>query len=62
MRWNSPEPFEKRVVRRFLFFPKSLNGETRWWEFAFIRQNYVTPRALGHLFNSHWEDLGWVDE
>jgi len=65
MRWNdkSPPPtplrFSYRVVRRFLFFPKRLaiykeggaleTHETRWLEFANIRQEY----------RSGWDDFSW---
>jgi hypothetical protein len=45
-----------RVVTRFLFFPKTLGGETRWLEWAKITQVF-----LGLRYGSGWwEDSSWA--
>lgn len=44
MRWQTKlwgsisSPGDRRIVRRFLWFPRSFQGETRWLEFANIGQ------------------------
>lgn len=30
----------KRVIRKFLYFPKSLENKTKWWEYVYIEQCY----------------------
>lgn len=57
MRWRKVKPVigDERVVSEFLFFPKTLDKETRWLEFAEIRQMYWgRPWTKGS-----WEDVGW---
>ena len=46
MRWTKktktiPELGETRLKKKFLFFPKTLNGETRWGEIATILEKYI---------------------
>lgn len=44
MRWKrktKPKHRDKRVVRRFLWFPRTFNDETRWLEFANLEQIYL---------------------
>jgi len=39
MRWNDSIPGEERIVIRFLWFPLGFVGkETRWLEFAYIKE------------------------
>jgi hypothetical protein len=40
MRWSEPQIGDVRIVRRFLWWPMSLNGQTRWLERATVRQVY----------------------
>jgi hypothetical protein len=60
MRWNTNKRGWKqgdiRYVRRFLLFPKCLDGEWRWLEMAVIRQVVVsvTPSA-----GPAWRSVGW---
>jgi hypothetical protein len=42
----------RRVITRFLLFPKTFSGETRWLEFAQISQMYIC---------GVWEDVKWAD-
>jgi hypothetical protein len=58
MRWEQPKPWHQRVVRRFLLFPRTIDYETRWFEFALIRQKYVEcPYDKGF-----WLDIAWESE
>ena len=60
MRWKRryQEEGDERLVKRFLFFPKSLNGrEYRWLEFVTIRQVYFSA-----IFNQWWEDKEFIDK
>jgi hypothetical protein len=43
MRWSDKTPREGQVrtVSRFLYFPLTLHGETRWWERVALRQEYL---------------------
>lgn len=48
MRWTQKEKQyasngDKRIVKRFLLFPLTLNNETRWLEFVEIEQSYQGP-------------------
>lgn len=60
MRWKTkPEPKfrETRTVRRFCFLPWTFDGETRWLEFAEIKQEYLKCfLAEGY----YWKDRGWA--
>jgi hypothetical protein len=68
MKWNArkkpyPNYGDRRIVDRFLFFPKEMEGEWRWLEKASWAQKY-------HIFDyeeysiGKWVDLndeGWMD-
>lgn len=64
MRWNkpvyqSPRVGDTRIVKRFLLFPKTLNEETRWLEWAEIMQGFSCFYSWDeHTF--YWEDLDWL--
>lgn len=62
MRWKSkqtkvPEIKDTRVVSRFLWLPLSLNGETRWLEWAEIIQEYLNDTCLNPEY--YWVDKEW---
>lgn len=74
MRWKTiefpPEPQENdtRVVSRFLLFPCSLEGITRWWEWAKINQilrsegRYVITNYGGAWQERlRWKNVSWAD-
>ncbi len=75
MRWYKPEPVEPKihsqmVIRKFLFFPKTLMNiktkreETRWLEFANILSEYRTFYGTDgvHEYSYRaWHPLRWVD-
>ena len=69
MRWKQkPEVFEEftdgdiRVVRKFLWRKTTLNGETRWLEFADIRYGcWISKGKYRHCNAPHWVELGWND-
>jgi hypothetical protein len=53
---------EQRVVKRFLFFPTSLEKEggireTRWFEFAEIIQSFKGSDFP--ILDSRWKNLCW---
>ena len=49
----------KRVVRRFLLFPKLIGNERRWLEWAWIEQDFVY--YMRHTLRSHyWMDMHFV--
>lgn len=48
---KNPKVLSKRIVTKFLIFPKSINGEWKWLEKASYEQLY-TPEG--------WECIEWV--
>lgn len=70
MRWTKPTPREgdRRVVQKFLFLPKCLDGEWRWLERAKIVQRYIDHEAMvsgWHYYGTNiggWTDCGWSDD
>jgi hypothetical protein len=66
MRWKLkyPERGETRQKSAFLFFPKTINGERRWLEFATWLEVYGEldddmPESLG-WGGSYWEAKEWI--
>ncbi len=64
MRWKEYAELDHRIVRRFLLFPKNLDGETRWLEWATFEQvleeEYIGEWGEGVMWV--WKDKHWVDE
>lgn len=52
MRWEYPQPNDKRIVKKFLFLPMVIRGEGRWFEFVTIEQKY----SVGE-----WVDVKFID-
>ena len=57
MRWKSKNyqdevGYWKFNHNRFLLFPKRINGEWRWFEWAKWESKWV---------NNKWEDLNWIN-
>jgi hypothetical protein len=48
MRWTEPQDWDSRLISRFLVFPRTINGETRWLERCWI----------GQVWHDKW---GWED-
>lgn len=62
MRWKDisiPDEGEIRVIKKYLFFPRKIDGEWRWFEWVKIRQKYYI-NWIGLW--SEWEDIEWIDE
>jgi hypothetical protein len=56
MRWIRKEQEDTRIKMRFLFFPKTINNETRWLENAIWEQKFIHD-----LWNyDKWEDSKWI--
>jgi len=51
MRWKAKKIPVRRIIKRFLIFPKCINGEWKWLEIAYILQNYD-----GYGNWSAWQD------
>jgi hypothetical protein len=66
MRWKtkqSPNIGDTRVVKRFLLFPKEIDGEYRWLEVSRIEQRYERDYisvGLGMGSYCRWQDSAWV--
>jgi hypothetical protein len=63
MRWKQPAPpktGDTRIITKFLFRAKTLNGETRWLE----RSSYVQVRAArdnDKIEPFVWRDWKWAE-
>lgn len=54
------KPRTTRTIKRFLFFPRTIDGEQRWLEWARIEQQFVVcDPVLDRMF--YWEDVAWGD-
>jgi hypothetical protein len=68
MKWKTkenprPEYGDRRIVDRFLFLPKEMEGEWRWLEKAAWGQEYQILTYEDYSFGK-WVDLneeGWID-
>lgn len=53
-------PRDTRIINKFLFLPRTINGETRWLERVKIYQqfdfyyDFIIPL-------SEWTDIKWMD-
>jgi hypothetical protein len=63
MRWKhepKPKTGTQRVVRRFLLLPRRFDNETRWLEYANIREEYQLRYYETTLY-SDWHEVGFAD-
>ena len=56
---NTRHEGRKRIHYGFLFFPKTIHGETRWLEKAIWSQEGFYGAVSG---NKYWLDTNWIDE
>jgi len=62
MKWfRKPQPSyeENRTISKFLWFPVTINGETRWLERATFLQCWYSPAFRSG--NPYWINVRWVD-
>jgi len=66
MRWRTTEPVvgNRRTKRKFLLWPRTFGGETRWLEWALVLEEYVLyPDFVGVPSPSPcWEEIGFAEE
>jgi hypothetical protein len=55
MRWKTPQVGDERVVRKFLWWPIDVNGESRWLERVTVRQVYI--RAENGAESWRWAEI-----
>ncbi len=61
-KYNSLPEGTERIVRRFSWFPVNIQGETRWLEFAWIKQKYTFFSGAIHVDPGYfWENMSFVD-
>ena len=58
MRWKTKlySPGDERIVTKFLFLPKRIGEDTRWLEWAKIRQEVIV--GMGYLTT---RDVEFID-
>lgn len=54
---NEKRAGEKRIIRKFLLFPKELKGEVRWLEYASIKQIFL--EQLWSPGSYSWVSIDW---
>ncbi len=58
MKWKEEaKAGDIRIVNKFLFLPKCINGESRWFEYATIKQLYKI-----FSYGDYWEDVEWIND
>jgi hypothetical protein len=64
MKWSErhePEKDARRVNCRFLFFPKCVDGQWRWWEYAYWTESYHPGEAsFAEWISGYWEAKEWL--
>ena len=58
MKWGAAPEIEwnkTRIVTRWLLFPRTMEGETRWLGWASWKQVWVSKGPF-----SHWADFFWI--
>jgi hypothetical protein len=51
-----PQRGDIRMTTRFLYFPKKIGAEIRWWEWAVWEERFDEPsRRLG------WKETRWLN-
>ena len=64
MRWTKAEYNlgDVRFIERFLLFPKTIEKETRWLEYAVIKQVYTNAGSGPGWFDLNWDEKGLRQE
>lgn len=62
MRWkaNNPKVGDVRVKMGFLWLPVTLQGETRWLEYAHIYQVFTLKQGM-YKDRRYWGNTYWVE-
>lgn len=55
MRWTRPCAGDEKIVRKFLLFPRSINKEVRWLQWATLKYVYQNFGGWGE----EWSSAGW---
>lgn len=53
---------DERIVKKFLWLPKTIGNERRWLEFSKIKQMFEFYMQFGFCTCKEWTDLYWVDD
>lgn len=59
MKWGHPTIGVGRYIKKFLWLPKRIKYETRWFEFVTISQSF--QQAGGRIGQGKWVDENFVD-
>lgn len=61
MKWKKRCYGDKKIITKFLLFPKCINGEYRWLEKAVFEQEYDNYK-YDFLFDiGGWVSTKWID-
>ena len=59
MRWKEPAHGEVRVVKKFLLLKRTFNNETRWLEYADVKEQFYDTV---HVSAPGWREIGFADD
>jgi hypothetical protein len=59
---GKPKLGDKRIIERFLWLPKFLGDDARWFTSEFIIQTYSMRFVSYWLFPGGYYRRGWVDK
>lgn len=65
MRWKDKSPrsgFDNQVVLKFLWFPRRFDGEVRWFEWAYIKEEAVLCVDMLNGPYLEWKETGFATE
>lgn len=62
-----PKIGDKKITTQFLYFPLTIDLETRWWERATFEETYI-EKCVGHGvdfegddFVQYWKPTKWIN-
>ena len=58
MKWTCPKRGDERIIKKFLWFPRTIGTEKRWFEIAQIKQKYDFV-SLAKTMKT-WKDVEWL--
>ena len=59
---RKPKLGDKRIIQKFLFLPKFIGQDARWFGAEFIVQVYVMRFVPYYIFPGGFYKRGWVDK
>lgn len=62
MKWTQPKDGDERVRRGFLWFPLTIESETRWLEYAEWKEFWRNGNRGDGSWGPWWEPAHWTNK